>query len=61
MRVTIRQSLHSFIGQKSQELGIDDPAEVVNFLLLQILQNTRVAQVEGAGGGVAKDVSRTVS
>lgn len=37
MRVTIRQSLHPFISNKAQELGINDHAEVVNFLLLQIL------------------------
>ncbi|MHC5861876.1 hypothetical protein [Nostoc sp.] len=46
MRVTIRQSLHPFISNKAQELGINDHAEVVNFLLLQILQNSMLAQTQ---------------
>ncbi|MBE9036966.1 hypothetical protein [aff. Roholtiella sp. LEGE 12411] len=37
MRVTIRQSLHPLISNKAQELGINDHAEIVNFLLLQFL------------------------
>lgn len=46
MRVTIRQSLHPFISDKAQQLGINDYAEVVNFLLLQILQNSMLAQAQ---------------
>lgn len=49
MRVTIRQSLHPFISNKAQELGINDYAEVVNFLLLQILQNSMLSQQEASG------------
>ncbi|WP_341532251.1 hypothetical protein WKK05_41270 (plasmid) [Nostoc sp. UHCC 0302] len=49
MRVTIRQSLHPFISNKAQELGINDHAEVVNFLLLQFLQNSTLAQQESSG------------
>ena len=49
MRVTIRQSLHPFISNKAQELGINDYAEVVNFLLLQILQNSMLSQVQSSG------------
>ncbi|MCL6755251.1 hypothetical protein KBT16_31465 [Nostoc sp. CCCryo 231-06] len=49
MRVTIRQSLHPFISNKAQELGINDHAEVVNFLLLQILQNSMLAQATATG------------
>jgi hypothetical protein len=46
MRVTIRQSLHPFISDKAQQLGISDHAEVVNFLLLQILQNSMLAKTQ---------------
>jgi hypothetical protein len=49
MRVTIRQSLHPFISDKAQQLGISDHAEVVNFLLLQILQNSMLSQVPSCG------------
>jgi hypothetical protein len=49
MRVTIRQSLHPFISNKAQQLGISDHAEVVNFLLLQILQNSMLAQAQAIG------------
>lgn len=49
MRVTIRQSLHPFISKKAQELGINDHAEVVNFLLLQILQNSMLSQAPTRG------------
>lgn len=49
MRVTIRQYLHPFISNKAQELGINDHAEVVNFLLLQILQNSMLAQTTATG------------
>jgi len=49
MRVTIRQSLHPFISNKAHELGINDHAEVVNFLLLQILQNSMLSQATATG------------
>ncbi len=49
MRVTIRQSLHPFISDKAQQLGINDHAEVVNFLLLQILQSSMLSQAQSSG------------
>ncbi|NJN07185.1 MAG: hypothetical protein HC815_04085 [Richelia sp. RM1_1_1] len=38
MRVSIRQALHPFIKAKAEELGIGDNAEIVNYLLLQLIE-----------------------
>jgi hypothetical protein len=37
MRVTIRKPLHDFISKKATALGIQDEAEVVNYILMQVM------------------------
>ena len=43
MRVTIRQALHPYLQVKANQLGIDI-AETVNYLLLQLLDNSSSVQ-----------------
>jgi uncharacterized protein YozE (UPF0346 family) len=38
IRVVIRKSLHSFLATKAQKMSVDDMGEVVNYLLLQIME-----------------------
>lgn len=43
MRVSIRQALHPYIKAKAEELGISDNAEIVNYLLLQLIDSNKNA------------------
>lgn len=54
MRVSIRQPLQPFIRAKAQELGISDEGEVVNYILLQTIEQTSEA-IKSVPIGTVKD------
>lgn len=59
MRVSIRQPLQPFIRAKAQELGINDEGEVVNYILLQTIEQTSEQAKTVPTGTVQKRASKS--
>lgn len=59
MRVSIRQPLQPFIRAKAQELGINDEGEVVNYILLQTMQQASETLKSVPTGTASNEVSKS--